>query len=124
MIKFFKNRIKIEMKKLDINYSDINYEERAAKIGVKPNLIHLIFKSFVDECGSLLQNLQNSLELGEYEKIKSYAHAIKGSAGNLQLYEIYEMAKEIEFMAKEKNSDFAYKEYLDAIKNAIATISL
>jgi HPt (histidine-containing phosphotransfer) domain-containing protein len=107
---------------LKADYSSINYEEMAKSIGLKPNYIPLLIASFSEESISILNALEDSIESKNYEKIKSNAHSLKGSAGNLRFNEIYEMSKEVEHSAAQQNPDFNYKAYLEAIKSAIATI--
>lgn len=107
---------------LNADYSGINYEDMAASIGLKSKHIPMLIASFVEESTSILNALQDSINTKNYEKIKSNAHSIKGSAGNLKFNEVYEMAKEMEHSAAQQNSDFDYEAYLEAIKRAIATI--
>lgn len=108
---------------LKADYSSINYEEMAKSIGLNLKHIPLLIASFSDESIAILNALEESIEDKNYEKIKSNAHSLKGSSGNLQFNEIYEMSKELEHSAAQQNPDFDYKAYLEAIKRAIATIS-
>ncbi len=109
---------------LDADYSALDYDSLASSIGLKTKYIPVLIKSFFDETTLILEALEESIECNEYDKIRLNAHAIKGSAGNLKFSEIYEMAKEIEFEAAKKSSDFEYKLYLEAIKKAMNTISI
>ncbi len=109
---------------LNVDYSNLDYDNLALSIGVKTRYIPMIVESFLKETESILQILEKSIETKDYDKIRSSAHAIKGSAGNIKLDEIYEMAREMELEAAQKNSEFDYKLYLDAIKSAVDTISL
>jgi HPt (histidine-containing phosphotransfer) domain-containing protein len=104
------------------NYSKLDHEEVALSIGIKPKYIPMLIASFIDESKQILDLLKESIESKNYDNIRSCAHSIKGSAGNIKFNEIYEMAKEMEIAAKEENSDFEYMQYLDAIKNIIKTM--
>lgn len=108
---------------LHADYSNINKEEMAAAIGLKPKHIPMLIGSFLDESLSILSALQESIDAKEYDKIKSNAHAIKGSAGNLRFEEVYEMAKEMELSASTQNEEFDYSGYFDAIKDSISSIA-
>ena len=108
---------------LNANYSSINHGEMAASIGLKSKYIPILITSFLEESKEILDVLEKSILTRDYEKIRSNAHAIKGSAGNLKFTEIYEMSKEMEFAASEQKSDFEYEVYFDAIKSVIGTIS-
>lgn len=107
---------------LNPDYSNLNHEEMSASIGLKPKHIPLLIGSFLDESKTIMSSLENAIETKNYEEIKSSAHSIKGSAGNLKFNEIYEMAKEIELSGASTDANFDYKSYFDAITKAISTI--
>lgn len=109
---------------LNVDYSTLDYDDLARSIGVKNRYIPMIVESFLKETELILESLEESIESKNYDKIRSNAHAIKGSAGNIKLNEIYEMAMELELESAKKSSEFDYKLYFDAIKNAVGTISL
>ncbi|MCK9455290.1 MAG: Hpt domain-containing protein [Sulfurimonas sp.] len=106
------------------DYSNINYEEMALSIGVKSKHIPAIIKSFFEETNTTLKALEEAIKLMDYDKIKSLAHAIKGSSGNIKFNEIFEMAKEMEQEATKKSINFDYAGYMRAIKKSISTIAL
>lgn len=112
------------MLSLNVDYSDLDYDNLALSVGVKNRYIPMIVESFLKETDLILETLEESIESKDYDKIRLNAHAIKGSAGNIKLNEIYEMATEMEEEATQKNSEFDYRLYFDAIKNAVGTISL
>ena len=107
---------------LTADYTNINHDEMAAAIGLKPKHIPMLVGSFMEESVGILDNLAGAIASKDYDAIKAHAHAIKGSAGNLRFNEVYEMAKEVEFAGAESNADFEYDAYLEAIKSAVATI--
>jgi len=107
---------------VDANYAEMNFEEMAAAIGLKPKHMPMLIASFIDESGPILSDLESAIGAQDFPTIKLKAHSIKGSAGNLKFNAIYEMAREMEFAGQDSNADFNYTAYLDAIKKAIATI--
>ena len=106
------------------NYSELNHEEMAASIGLKAKHIPMLVGSFLEETGPILENLTSAIASTDYTAIKSSAHSVKGSAGNLRFNEVYEMCKEMELAANESDSSFDYSAYLTAVKSAVATITL
>ena len=108
---------------LTADYSNLNHEEMATSIGLKAKHIPMLIASFMEESVSILNELKESISVKDYDKIKSNAHAIKGSAGNLRFNEVYEMAKEMEFAAADSREDFDYTSYLEAIQAALETVS-
>ncbi|MDD5400662.1 MAG: Hpt domain-containing protein [Sulfurimonas sp.] len=109
---------------LDADYSNIDHEEMAISIGLKPKHVPMLIASFFEETEAILNTLKESIIIRDYHNIRLNAHAIKGSAGNLRFNEVYEMAKEIEFAAAEQKNNFEYESYHQAIKSAIGTISI
>ena len=106
------------------NYSNLNYEEVAAEIGLKVKHMPMLISSFLEESKTIMQSLGDAIDANKYEDIKLHAHSIKGSAGNLRFNAIYDMAREMELSATKSTEDFDYKSYLNAIREAINTISL
>ncbi len=107
---------------LSPDYSDLDYDVMASEIGLKPKHIPMLIGSFLDESGSIMNPLGEAINNKDMSAIRSHAHSIKGSAGNLKFHEIYEMAKEMELAAAKSDELFEYKNYFDAIQAAIQTI--
>ncbi len=107
---------------LNADYSSLNFDEMAASIGLKAKHIPMLVGSFLDESNSILGSLEDAVNANDFEAIKSHAHSIKGSAGNLKFNEVYEMARDMELSASDSKSDFDYSSHLTAIKEAITTI--
>ena len=104
------------------DYTNINLDEMAASIGLKAKHMPMLIGSFIEESSEVLLALKIAVEENDFEGIKSCAHSIKGSAGNLKFNELYEMSREMEVNAVDENSDFEYKKYFDAIQAAFSTI--
>jgi HPt (histidine-containing phosphotransfer) domain-containing protein len=104
------------------DYSNLNYEEMAKEIGLKPKHMPMLIGSFLDESAPILETLSTAIASNDYATIKTASHSIKGSAGNLRFNEIYEMSKEMEHAGADSDTTFEYNNYLEAIKKAIATI--
>ncbi|NOR58234.1 MAG: Hpt domain-containing protein [Sulfurimonas sp.] len=104
------------------DYSTLSHDDMASAIGLKLKHIPILITSFLQETPPILQALEEAINSKDYPAIKAHAHAIKGSAGNLRFDEIYEMSKELEFAASDANLDFEYAAYLQALKDAVATI--
>ncbi|WP_294967098.1 Hpt domain-containing protein [Sulfurimonas sp.] len=105
------------------NYANISHEDMANAIGLKIKHIPMLLSSFLQETPPILQALEDAINEKDYPAIKEHAHGLKGSSGNLRFNEIYEMSKELEFAGADANQDFEYEAYLQAIKDAVATIS-
>ena len=105
------------------DYTNINHDEMAKAIGLKVKHIPMLIASFLEESNPILEKLQAAIESKEYVAIRSAAHSIKGSAGNLRFNELAEMAKELEHAGDKSDTSFEYMLYLEAMKKAIKTIN-
>jgi HPt (histidine-containing phosphotransfer) domain-containing protein len=107
---------------VQVDYSDLDHEDMANKIGLSSKHVPLLIASYLEEAEGGLSKLQDSINKRDYDAIKSDAHFIKGSSGNLKFVELYEMSKEVELAASEQDDSFDYDGYFKAIKEAIGTI--
>ena len=109
---------------LQADYSNIDHQDMATKIGLNIKHIPILIASFIEETQPAIEQLSTAIQENDYDVIHRQAHFIKGSAGNLQFNEVYEMSKEMELSATDKKSDFDYLGYFNAIKEALSTISI
>ena len=71
-----------------------------------------ILLALKDLTGKTFNRLKESIEKNDLEAIFSSSHAIKGSAANLTLNEISDLAKEMEHNARESNNIDYNEKYL------------
>jgi len=93
----------------------INIDKKAEEIGLKSNFVKMLFDSFFDESAIILKDLQDATLKKDFKVIENKLHSLKGSCGNLQLNEIYELAKLIELAAKAKRENFNYASSVDEL---------
>ena len=106
------------------SYANLNADDLAAKIGLNVKHIPILIQSFTQESATILENLQKAITEKDYEQIAQHAHSIKGSAGNLKFDDVYELAKEVEASANDKNDSFPYSEAYELLNTSIKSISL
>jgi len=106
------------------DYNNLNHEEMAKAIGLKVKHMPILIESFLEESAPILTNLRAAVASNDYATIRSTAHSIKGSAGNLRFSELAEMAKELEHAGEKSDALFDYDSYLEAIQKAIGTINI
>ena len=83
-------------------------KEILAKLGGIPESIYdSIVASFYTETKVRLVDLRKALEANDFLGASRCAHAIKGSAANLHLYEINAIAKSLEAALKANQTDQA-----------------
>lgn len=74
--------------------------------------VEMLLEVFLDSSKEILLALKESIEKNDLEAIFSSSHAIKGSAANLTLNEISDLAKEMEHNARESNNIDYNEKYL------------
>lgn len=65
--------------------------------------VKMLMEVFIESVEESLLNLKKAITQDDFEMIYQSAHAIKGSAANLTLMSISDLAKSIELEAKNKN---------------------
>ena len=81
----------------------------------------MLVEVFLESAKETMQELKDGIDSNELEKVFHSAHAIKGSAANLTFNEISDIAKLIEYEARDgKNIDYTehYKQ-LETLINEI-----
>ena len=80
----------------------MNLKELATRIGIKESELKELIDLFFETSYSDLEHLQSALERGAFLEVSRVAHSIKGAALSLGMSEIADLAKTIEFEAREK----------------------
>ena len=80
--------------------------------------VEMLVDMFLDDATGSLDSVQTALESEDFQELKNIAHAIKGSALNLMLEDIADIALKIELLAKEE-SEADYKTMFQTLKEEI-----
>lgn len=99
----------------------MNFNEMAKSLEMEEEEFKEIIRLFLDTTYGDFTRLQSAIDEGDYEKVAKAAHSIKGASANLGFSKIYELAKDIETMAHERNSKRAIELAL-VIKDNLKTI--
>jgi len=83
--------------------------------------VEMLLEVFIESTDESLAQLKESVKTNNYEDMFNAAHAIKGSAANLTLNDISDLAKTIEINAKESNV-FDYENLLEELIQKIENI--
>ena len=84
----------------------IDRERALGELGIPSQMYDELLQIFKVQTESTLQELEGVVASSNHTEIAKLAHSIKGSAGNLRLDELQELARKIEFAAK-GNADMA-----------------
>ena len=80
----------------------IDMDQLAQKMDMEKEDAALLLEMFMQSANENMHRLYQAIQSGDFDTIRNEAHSIKGSAANLTLEEIYEVAKEIESAASFK----------------------
>jgi CheY-like chemotaxis protein len=70
-----------------------------------PELLERLQNIFKNNIGEDMSGLIQAFKNNDFKNIFYYSHKIKGAAGNIGYEEIYNLTKEIEFLAKNNKKD-------------------
>jgi len=102
----------------------VDTKEIASVLGISEAHIPMLVGSFLDESKSILENLFAGVEANDFTEITLHGHSIKGSAANLRLNDISELAKSIEMAGKAEDASFDFKGTSQALKALIEDLEL
>jgi HPt (histidine-containing phosphotransfer) domain-containing protein len=83
--------------------------------------VQMLIEVFLESTNEILIRLKTAIENEDFESIHQEAHSIKGSAANLTLNDIAELAKEIELSARNSVS-INYQEKYQKLEQLITNI--
>ncbi len=86
----------------------IDYESLALKMGIKVKHIPMLLASFIEESHGIVERLKDAIEHKMVNEIEQCAHSLKGSAGNMQFFDLEELCREMELVAQEGSWGFDY----------------
>ena len=93
----------------------------ANEFGMNPEETAEILDIFFEESESLIQKMEEALNNKNHNDIALHAHAMKGSAANINASNLSSLALNIEISGKSGNLDNA-KDTLPLLKNAFITL--
>jgi HPt (histidine-containing phosphotransfer) domain-containing protein len=79
----------------------IDIENLANELDFDIEDVYVLVELFVENAQISLANIEDAIETNDTATIANEAHAIKGSAANLMLVDIQDIAREMENAAKE-----------------------
>lgn len=78
----------------------------AANLGISDDeTVKMLIDSFNESCDRHLEELDKSIQSGDFDKVRIDAHTIKGCAANIGAQEIFQTALGLENAVKEGRTD-------------------
>jgi CheY-like chemotaxis protein len=102
----------------------IDYEELALKMGTRVKHIPTLLASFIEESHGIIERLKDAVEHNMINEIQQCAHSLKGSAGNMQFFDLSELCREMELVAQEGSKGFDYSALSKEIQEELRGIEL
>ncbi|MBT7094373.1 MAG: response regulator, partial [Bacteroidetes bacterium] len=101
----------------------INSEEGLSRVGGNKELYFKLLSEFRDKGINHYQEIVTEMESGELEIARRFVHTLKGVAGNLGIYGVFEAAKVVDTLMKaEQSATVALVELQGAVNEAIADL--
>jgi len=99
----------------------IDKDKIASLLGFKRSDFDMLLVMFSQNAAASLEEMQKMINEKDMQGIADASHAIAGSAGNLQLDDIYELSMTIELAAK-KGENADYHLYYQQLKTLLDSI--
>ena len=99
----------------------IDRDKIASELGFKRSDFDTLLTMFSQNASVSLEEMKKKIDEKDMQGIADASHAISGSAGNIQLYDIYELAMTIELAAK-KGENANYNTYYQQLKTLLDLI--
>jgi signal transduction histidine kinase/DNA-binding response OmpR family regulator len=102
----------------------LDIEKLREELLLEDNEIVMLLNLFIQKMKKTLPELEHAIKLVDFKKIRSLAHAIKGSSANFRMDELQSLASQMEQRAKGSDRDFNYIQQFDDIKNIIKRVQI
>jgi len=100
---------------------NINLQDIADELDFDLEDVEMLLEVFLESAQESISSLEEAIKENNLEQIFKAAHAIKGSAANLTLSEISDLAKDMEHSAREEESA-QYSSMFENLKKLIDNI--
>jgi len=101
----------------------INVQKLSEELMLSIDEINMLVKMFIKKMDKILPELEKYIYSKDYKQISLNAHSIKGSSANFRMEYLQDIAKDMEDMARDNNTEFDYigahskmNEYMKTIK--------
>jgi len=85
------------------------------------DFINELIDAFLDDVPDMLNNMKTALEAKDVESFRRNAHSLKSNANTFGATQLGELAKELEFMAKENNLEIGNR--LEVLNEAYGKVA-
>ena len=102
----------------------VDTKEIASVLGISEAHIPILVGAFLDESKGILESLFAGIEAKDFSEITLHGHSIKGSAANLRLTDISDLAKTVEMAGKAEDASFDYTGTATRLKALIEDLEL
>jgi len=99
----------------------LDIEELAKRLEFDIEDVTVLVELFIQNTEASLADIEDAIEINDTEAIEQAAHAIKGSAGNMMLVDVQNMAGALENAARE-NRKIYYLSLFSQLEERIETL--
>ena len=119
-----KNRVEQSENNTLVNIKGLDIKKLREELMLNDDELLMLVNLFTKKMKKNIPELENAINIKDYQKIAQIAHSIKGSSANFRLETLQSNASEMEKMAKSKNSDYDYETAFDFIKERVKSIKV
>jgi HPt (histidine-containing phosphotransfer) domain-containing protein len=102
---------------MNLEHLSYDVEGVSQELHVRPEALVKILKSFAQTLSEKIVQLNELAEKNDQEQLRAILHEVKGTAGNLRLKKICELADRMHQAIKNKESSMAIAMWFQAFKN-------
>ena len=92
---------------------NLNVEQNSASLSITPVIYLKILKKAVEQTSEDLKKIEAALPISDFDVIYAVAHKLKGDYDNLRITDLSNIARQIDGMAKRKQSNDGILELFD-----------
>lgn len=85
----------------------MDFNKMAERLGLEVDEFMELAELFIETASSELDRLRSAIDRENLQEVIESSHSIKGSSGNMGFMEIFEVAKGIEFNARDNSLEGA-----------------
>ncbi|WP_051261275.1 response regulator [Desulfovibrio inopinatus] len=102
--------------------SELDLNALKAALGNNTDQMYILLKLFEEMAPSLLQSITDAIEDNDMDMLVETSHSLKGAAGNIRAYTLYEQASQLEQAARE-NKTTNFHKLIDTMKHTLGAVN-
>lgn len=103
-------------------HANERWENLASSIGLPTKYMPRLVTTFIKETKNTIPLLETAIEERNFPAIRHYAHAMKGSTGNMKLGSLYSLFGALEHAAGEEDCEYTFGIAFDTVEKKLESV--